>query len=544
MATTDATQPKRRRAQSRQQKRQPWSRAGRFQAHRVWLFAGIAYGISWPLVEGINLSWLAWGALVPLFLALRDQQTFGAYAGRVLGFATIATLICCAGWFFGVPSWIMWKTALGGALQIVFLSVPLLLLFPIKKRMSYDRALWIVVFLWPLCEWAIQYVPLSLNILWLSNSQGANTWLIQYIDLFGTWALTAWVVLFNVLLYRAYCSAHEQFTKRFRRQALRSAAVLVVPALLYGAVRYAMLEPSQNPIRISLLYTNNPPTPDRLDLAFSNIERITHLTDAAHDSRQGIDPDLYVWPEGTLNFDWEIANVRSFLYQAIDDWQTPLLTGTNRREVRSTGPDTVVSNQAVLIHPGGDSTRTVHAYNKVKLVAFHEGIPGYRHLQHMPSVRRYFKETYKMTPGDGPTLLSLDVRDGRTLQLGTPICHEVNFPEHWAAMARTGADIFVLPTFESWFGDLGLQAVFAGITRIRTIENRRSTVRSANGGVTVFVDAFGTMQYRRPQGEGSTSAYVNVYDGRSLYSHFPYLFPLSCMVAVVGLLAHGVMQSR
>lgn len=505
------------------------------QTHWGWLLGAIAYGFSWPLLEGVNLSWLAWGAFVPLFIVLRAQHTFSPYAGHVLGFLGLATVIYCAGWFFGVPSWVMSKTAIGGMVQILLLAVPLLVLFWIKQRISFERALLLLVFFWPLWEWGMHYIPLSLNFLWVSNSQGANTWLIQYVDVFGAWAITAWVLLFNVLLYRAYGAANERFSKAFWGQVLRVSVLLLGVPALYAAVRYVMLEPADNPVRVTLISTENAPTLNRADLAFSNIERVVHLTDSTAYYRRGPQPDVYVWSEGTLGFDWEISNLRSFLYQAVDDWQTPLLTGTTMREARPTLPDTVFFNQTVLIHPGGDSARTLHTYNKIELMPMQEGIPGYSYLQTIPAVRVYFEETYKMTPGDRVVLLPLTVRDGRTIQLATPICHEVNFPEQWAEMTRAGADIFVQPTFESWFGNLGFQTILANITRIRTIENRRSTARSANGGPTVFIDAFGTMHHPAQKAEGSTTAVVDVYAERSLYTRFPYLFPLICILGLVWL---------
>lgn len=545
MATRHSRKAKKRRPKRQQNRATSKPRVLRWaEEHQAWLLGAVAYGVSWPLMEGVNLSWLAWGAFIPLFIALRDQHMFWPYAGRALGFLSFATLIYCAGWFFGVPSWVMAKTAIGGLVQIVLLAVPLLMLFWVKQRIPYERALVVLVFLWPLWEWGMHYIPLSLNVLWISNSQGANTWLIQYVDVFGAWAITAWVLLFNVLLYRAYGAANKRFSQAFWRQVMRVAVLLLGLPMLYAAVRYVMLEPSGNPVRVTLISTQNAPLLNRADLAFSNIERVVHLTDSTAYYRRGPQPDVYVWSEGTLGFDWEISNLRSFLYQAVDDWQTPLLTGTTMREVRPTSPDTVFSNQTVLIHPGSDSTRTLHTYNKIELMPMQESIPGYRYLQTIPAVRAYFEKTYKMTPGDRIVLLPLTARDGRTIQLATPICHEVNFPEQWAEMTRAGANLFIQPTFESWFGNLGFQTMLANITRIRTIENRRSTARSANGGPTVFIDPFGRMHHPAEKAEGSTTAAVDVYDGHSLYTRFPYLFPLCCFVVLVGFGVRGVTGRR
>lgn len=500
----------------------------------MWLLGAVAYGFSWPLLDGANLSWLAWGAFVPLFVALRDQDSLGPYAGRLVGFLALATLIYGAGCFFGFPVSYTHKMAMGGAVQVLLLAVPLLLVFAIRTWIPYDRALLVLVFVWPLWEWGLQHVPISLNLTSLAYSQSANTWLIQYIDLFGAWAITAWLLLFNVLIYRMYVAANERFTRAFWRAGMRVAFVMLVVPLVYAGVRYMMLTPSEKPVHITLISTNLAPILERAEQALSTIERSVYLTDSTAYYHRGPKTDLYVWPEGMLGFDWEVSNLRSFLYEAVDEWQTPLLTGATMREVRpSSAPDTILSNQALLIHPRGDSTRTLHVYNKMKLVQMQEGIPGYRYLQAIPAIRAYHKEHFKMTPGESIALLPLEMRDGRTIQVATPICHEGTYPELWAEMTRAGADIFVQPVFESWFGEWGFQNILANIARLRAIENRRSTARSANGGVTVFVDAFGTMRHRIRKAEGSSSAYVRIYDGQSLYTRFPYLFPLICIVGLI-----------
>ncbi len=166
-----------------------------------------------------------------------------------------------------------------------------------------------------------------------------------------------------------------------------------------------------------------------------------------------------------------------------------------------------------------------------------ETIPGYTWLSSLASVEALHRANSFLTAGDGVRLLPLQ-RDGKPdALLGTPICHEVNFPEHWADMTRAGADAFVQLNFESWFGDWGFQRVLTGITRIRAIENRRSVARSANGGPSLFFDAWGRMHDEAPR-EGVATGLVEMRQDRTVYVRLPWLTPLLCMLALSVLLVY------
>lgn len=534
------------------------------------MLGALAYGASWPLVEGVNLSWLAWGAFVPLLLALRGraggERTFHEHASLTFGFLTLATLVYCAGWFFGVPGTTKALTATAGFVQIGLLAVPLLLLYPLNKRLGFARALLALVPLWPLWEWASHYLPLSLNTLLLANSQSANLWLIQYADLFGAWAITAWVVAMNVVLARAYLSAGERVNGALARAALPGLAALLLLPLAYAGLRAVQLTPPSESLRVTLISTDVPPNVGRARDADTDLERAVHLTDStAHFARTR--PDLYVWYEGAMQADWSLPRVRDFLYQAVDDWRAPLLTGALTRTLSPADsarvaqawaaavaapdslrdaafaalpqPEGVLTNRAILIPPGGGATRSLAGYDKTKLMPMQEGIPAHTWLTRLAFVRDYARRTGKLTPGSSPGLLPLMHGAGRTARLAAPICHEVNYPEHWAALTRAGADAFVQLNFESWFGDWGFQRALTGITRLRAIETRRDVARSANGGPSLFFDAFGRAHHAAPRAESSTTAPLGLRSGLTLYVRMSWLFPLLCACALIGVLGYA-----
>ena len=504
----------------------------------AWLIGAVLYGLAWPLSADVNLSFLAWFAFVPLFIELERHDTFWPFAGRALGFMTIAAFIYCWWWFFAIPVRVMWMTWIGGAQEILLESTPLLLLYALRKKLPYQQALWALVLVWPLWEWLYNKWELSMGYLLLANAQAGNIWLVQYVDLFGVWAVTGWVVLFNVLLYRAFKTYNERFTPGFWKRTLAIAVLMMGLPGLYGLYRVLTLEADEE-IRLSIVHTDFDPIQETPDEAFRRLERVVHLTDSiAYYERRAA--DLYAWPEGALPFSWDVSNSRRFIYKAVNDWQTPLLAGQIGHRLSASG-DTTRTNRAVLVPVEGDSLKHLHEYVKRRFVPFFEGLPYYRHLRTFPVIRAFHKKKNYLAPGDAATLLPLVTREGRTLQLGTPICHEQQFPTLWTDWTTQGADLFVHLSFESWFGDQTFQNHFLNITRLRAIENRRSIARSSNGGPSVFIDAFGRTINQSRRSEGTITASVKIYTGKPLYVRYPNLFVLLCLV---GILVVGIAYAK
>src|SRR5690606_26789209 len=106
-----------------------------------WLVGAVLYGLSWPATDAVNTSFLAWFAFVPLFVELERHDRFRPFALRVVSFMTVAGFVACWWWFFGVPPAVMPLTWTAGAQEILLESVPLLIVFFLRRRFSYGRSL-------------------------------------------------------------------------------------------------------------------------------------------------------------------------------------------------------------------------------------------------------------------------------------------------------------------------------------------------------------------------------------------------------------------
>jgi apolipoprotein N-acyltransferase len=193
--------------------------------------------------------------------------------------------------------------------------------------------------------------------------------------------------------------------------------------------------------------------------------------------------DLVVWSEssvpGMLLQQPPLMDVAARVARALD---APLLTGTI-----GLTPDRRPANLAVLLSPDGGEAGT---YQKRRLVPFGEWVP-FRNV--LPLLGAFGVVEQDEVPGNAWTVLS----DG-PLKLGVPICFESAVPGISRAFARGGANLLVVITNDSWFGDTGMAEQHAALSPLRAVETGRWVVRCGLTGISGFVDPAGQWRSRLP----------------------------------------------
>ncbi len=487
------------------------------------LGAAVLYGLSWPSTNAFNLSFLAWFAFVPLFVALERIRNITPFMGLGFGFMLVSTFV--TGWwaFVGVPTRMMPLTWAAGIQEALFESVPLFVLFALRRWMPYPRALIALVFLWPVWEWAYVRFPMTLGILFVGNSQAVNLSLVQFADVTGVWGITAWVVSFNVALY--HLTALRPETRRRAAGTILTVLCLWlgIPAL-YAAARSDA--PEGAAVRVAVVHTRLGPEQTG---SIETVRRLLALSDAGRvQSGQAADADLYVWAESLV--DGTDASAESLIEQWTQRNDAALLFGMNGR-LDAPGGIPVRVNQAVLISSGSPRS----AYTKQRLVPFWEGLPLYSLLGRIGFIREEHQRRGWFVPGNSLRLLPLRARAVNPVLLGTPLCNEQYVPGLWARMARSGAGLFVQPAYESWFG--GYATLFANLARLRSIENRRATARAANGGRSAFIDANGRMLGSEAEREGVLIHTLRTNRALPFYTRYPDAFLIGCAFTLLALLA-------
>lgn len=129
-------------------------------------------------------------------------------------------------------------------------------------------------------------------------------------------------------------------------------------------------------------------------------------------------------------------------------------------------------------------------------------------------------------------------RQGIKRWTGVRICYEVLYPAGSARLARGGAQMLAVLSSDRDFGRSRETFQIAAYSRILAITIRRSVVRSATTGLTVFADPVGRLYGSVPWWQEQVAvAPVVLNDSQTLYVRYPDALPIACL----GLTALGVL---
>lgn len=425
-----------------------------------------------------NLWFLAWFALVPWLLTLQRRPfrtgllaggvffalvlywvniVMTRYGGLNLLLSLVAYLLLVAylALYFAAAAWA--ATRLNRQLK-----VPLLVSFPLA---------------WGAAEYARAHLLTGFPWASLGYSQQAFLPFIQTAEIWGVSGIGLLVIFGNLLLARA----SQEFSApsgRLRRVLPVGGFILLLVGIgLYGQLRLQQLDTvsEANPLTVAVTQGNIEQgvkwNPDYLQ---QTLERYAALTDQA--SRQPL--DLIIWPESATPFFFQDSSPQADLVRDVAARaEAALLFGSpayQRDEMRFR-----YFNSAFLISPSG---QLLGRSDKVHLVPFGEYVP-LKWL--LPFVDKLVVGIGDFSPGRLRTLPFGDTR------LGVLVCYEIIFPELSRSYIRQGADLLVNITNDAWFGRSSAPYQHLAMASLRAVENRVWIARSANTGVSAFIDPTG-----------------------------------------------------
>jgi apolipoprotein N-acyltransferase len=156
-------------------------------------------------------------------------------------------------------------------------------------------------------------------------------------------------------------------------------------------------------------------------------------------------------------------------------------------------------NAAIVLEPPhGAQGVTFDAYRKTWLFPLTERVPGWLDT---PAMRRRLPWLGTWAPGDGPTVLDVDL-GASVLPIAPLVCYDAVVPAHAAAAVAAGARLLVTLSNDSWFGDGPGTWLHLTVSAFRSIETRRPQVRATTTGISAIVDATGEVRHAIAGGAG------------------------------------------
>jgi apolipoprotein N-acyltransferase len=480
------------------------------------LLSGLLLVLSFP---NIDLELFAWFALVPLLVSM-DGKT--PLHGLILGFLTGFVF------FLGTLYWIIVAIHTYGNIPLVPSAFILLLLIAylslytatfaflarLLQRQPGFHTILLVPALWVFLEYLRSFLLTGFPWVSLGHSQYLNLPFIQLADLTGVYGLSFIVVLVNSTL--SWIVLHGSRKTYFAREMIITLLILL-GSYAYGYVRLGNLEQeiSSRPSLKVGLAQGNIDQAVKWDALFQT-ETLKIYERLSLRLAEG-KPDLILWPETATPFFFQDAKEhRPFLLSVPEKTNAFLLFGSPSYRVEKGKIDHY--NSAYLFSP---SKTLVGKYDKIHLVPFGEYVPLSDLFFFIGSLGEgigNFKS--------GGKISNFSLPQGK---FGVLICFEIIFPDLCRRFVKEGADFLVTITNDAWFGRTAAPYQHLSMATFRAVENRVFIARSANTGISAFIDPRGkVMAQGKLFTEEAINGVIRLMKAKTFYTRYGDVFAWIC----------------
>jgi len=513
----------------------------------VWLAFGTGFLLFLSFPGTVGLWPVAWVALLPLLLALRNvgpgrAALLGLFAGMVHYVSLLYWIIIVLGRYGNLPLWVSVPAML---LLALYMSSYMVLFCTIMCRIWRQNeimVLWVGPLLWVGLDYVRSFLFSGFPWQDLAYSQYKALFLIQIVDLTGHSGITFLIVLVNsvtallFVLWRAKISVDSPtnpvLALRIRRAwylAVAPALGLMVGVMAYNIVRYnqvsGMIDKSPT-MKISVVQGNIEQDQKWSPaMRFETIDIYRQLSEQAA-TQENEPPALLVWPETALPFiisdNSYFSRLQDFLVSEKGTWLlagAPYFKETGNKESQQKG-ELLSYNSAYLFTPEGEIEAR---YDKQHLVPFGEYVPFSRYL---PLPGPIVENIGNFSSGRPRAPLSC-----QSAEIGVLICFESIFPKLARNWTAAGANLLVNITNDAWFGRSSAPWQHLSMAAFRAVENRRSLARAANTGVSAIIDPLGRITGISPLFQPFYYVGdVSLLQTETMFVRFGHYFGLACLL--------------
>jgi apolipoprotein N-acyltransferase len=459
------------------------------------------------------------------------------------------------GAFFGFASYALYNYWLGSFHPLTLIIVPpiysvyFLAVFPLLKAADslFPRYGFLLQSLiWVAYEFAkIQgFLGYAYGI--IGFSQYLFLPLARLSSLTGVWGVSLIVVFPSALLGNALKNGVGEFLSRIRRMRL---AALIYAGVFAAVVVFGLASKSDLDSaprwKVALVQQNVDPWKGGNKTYAKTLEILTRLSSKALAEDPTI--DIVIWSETSFvpAIDWHtryrtdrvafglVRELREFLSRQ----PVPFVVGNDDGQLAKDeqGRDIRVDYNAAILFENGEIIET---YRKLHLVPFTENFP---YKERLPRVYQWLKDadTHFWEEGTEYTVF-----EAGGVRFSTPICFEDTFPYLNREFIRRGAEVLVNLTNDAWSRAVACEMQHMSIALFRALENKRTLVRSTNGGITCVIDPNGRITAMLPPfTEDYLIAEAPVYTARqTLYNRWGEWFAFLVVILAAAGLAGGFLH--
>ncbi|MBR6560420.1 MAG: apolipoprotein N-acyltransferase [Alistipes sp.] len=476
-------------------------------------------------------------ALVPLMMISASYSDSARDWWRMAGWAALTFVL----WNAATIWWVWIATPAGPITATLFSTfwnlVGFMLYHYTSKRASKVLAYTLLAATWVATEYLYTSAEvLSFPWLTLGNGFSGDVWAVQWYSLTGVFGGSLWVVLSNIAIF-------EAVVNRGVWRIVRAAAVVVVP-IVASLAMYWSYEPAAKSVEVSVLQ----PNVDCYEEKFSGSERaqtkniIELLAEVPSSSKVAVLPETAL-PE-RLDDDEPLEGRIIGEFASIIQREHPatmlVIGATTIKQYDSQTKPTFtaretwggyydVYNSAVAVNADGEQ----NLHHKMRLVIGVEAMPFTGFLDKFVDLGGI---TGQLGRNDKAAVF-----DKGGVKYGPAICYEGIYGDCFARFVREGAEVMLVMSNDGWWGNTPGHRRLFDYCRLRAIETRRAIARSANTGVSGFINARGDIiQSLGWEKRGVLTQSIEVREEITPYvTYGDWVGRMSLLVALLGVLYYS-----
>ncbi len=471
---------------------------------RKWLGAatlsGILLGIGFPPSP---FTWVVIFAWIPL-LAVENgiyQRQERIRPGQVLLFSWHAFVI----WNIIGTFWVTNTAFIAGMfanfINALMMACPMMFIHIVGRKIGHRLLPLVFISLWISFEYLHHLWDLSWPWLTLGNSMAEYPWAIQWYEYTGIFGGSLWILGLNVISYSIITAWLK--AKNIRPRFFVFGALLLIPILISLLIWSNTKPGDAKPVSVVVVQPNFEPhyekfdIPQReqtgrfLELSKKLLDSNVHYIVFPETSFEGILLNRFreneiiaifqnlidLYPDLHL-----VEGITSYRILNEDELKDASFRTHKDRQGNITYLD--IQNSAVQLSSG---KQTFQVYFKSKFVPGPEIFPFKKYLF-------FLRPVIDKLGGSVEGLTSQKERgvfDGGPLKVAPVICYESIFGEFTAGYVHNGATVFFIVTNDGWWDNTPGHIQHLKLGALRAIEHRRPIARSANTGISCFIDIKG-----------------------------------------------------
>ncbi|SHF68582.1 apolipoprotein N-acyltransferase [Pedobacter caeni] len=468
------------------------------------------------------LMWLAWPpipytapllliGMVPLLIAIKqisgsEKEKKGKRVFLTAGLTFLLWNTACIYWVYNAIS------AYNNAFVAFLISLipyglgALLMTFAfwLYYRLNRYTSKWLaytgLISFWISMEYLHQTWDLAFPWMTLGNGFAASHQLIQWYEYTGIYGGSLWILISNILAFEAYQAFRTQTGYLKFRPLIVLVLVILIPVTC-SLVRYANYEEKTLPVNVVTVQPNIDPY-QKLG-GISPQEQMRTLSSLS-DSVGQVNTEYFIWPETAIPNYSDEERIRSNPdYVQLQDFLSKYKNGT-----LITGIESIKRyNEAKTISAKFDENSGIYydnyntamqVENSANVQFYHKSklVPGVEKMP-FPTALAFLKPVFAQLGGtvsgwgwqDNPAVMYAQSGIG----VAPVICYESLWGDWIGRSVKEGAQFIAIITNDGWWGNTSGKDQHLLYAKLRAIETRRWVVRSANTGISAFIDQKGNI---------------------------------------------------